>query len=869
MVNTATEEALQAELTTLNEELSVLITDLAGLLSSPTPDTAAIAIKHAEIAAKKSEILGIEGQIEDGGVPTAQPVISSGAWAILYNTIALPGFQRWKPRYREGIISNLDVTGNLCTVAFNEEYEFSSIVGDVQFVGEKYSIFQTPSIDKVPVVYMECHAAAFLNGDSVIVSFSRDWETPTVIGFVDHPKFCGMYMESGFLNVLSAIECAELSRRPARIQYNTVQADYISSSPTPIQGMVTFETPDFEGQPLAHGSESRAIGCSSPADTMTLCDILYENGGYCPADILARKQLPINMPSSQFSGKLRMMVQAIYGSTRTDYKLGEDVGGSGLSIGGKVITFGYGPSFGLFTTSTFDYFLIEASTTKVQYHPIEVSPMSQTFISQLNNPELSFDADDIKKIEAYILSTAVIKTGDGVTVDGSAIAPSGDPWYYGWHWSWDGSQGDICLQKADHGNSEYKISRCRLDIVHSSEQVNVGTEELPVWETQHSFTNSYHLLETKAWWPQEEILNIIVPFPEENKMIGQDVVKNENGLSKQNPVSTDMPIVIVHVYRSMTDELVECKYEQTLALDSTTEELGWTAICTDDTTPIFSVRNEVTYAGSRGDNKLTVGGTILTGRIDTYGSYDRSGGNHEGIPSSSEIDFTKTDLLNRFLITCDGSTLNDWLESTGLFTISGTPAFARRNDTTIKFTTTSGDTREHRQTSSSHRVDFSTAMFLEIPYDSCSVVNFGQLTKTDEDTQNDRTWTYFNPFGAVVHFVKVYQNDTVVDETAMRYTGASVVQEPNVTDVVTITATATAAIDLYVNQGGTNQKIHIADSDETQTFSPYFNWAYGQDMGLDFRDDCMEDTSGDYKYQFASLNQANYEFEGEFPIGWA
>lgn len=116
-----------------------------------------------------------------------QPVLSSGSWAIAYNLAAMPAFQKWEPRYRAAIISNIDNELNTCRVSFTGEYEFSSVVGEFN---TKYSIFQEQAIDNVPVEYMTCDSAAFESGDNVVVYFEGDQATPKVIGFIDNPKPC-------------------------------------------------------------------------------------------------------------------------------------------------------------------------------------------------------------------------------------------------------------------------------------------------------------------------------------------------------------------------------------------------------------------------------------------------------------------------------------------------------------------------------------------------------------------------------------------------------------------------------------------------------------------------------------------------------
>ena len=679
----------------------------------------------------------------------------------------------------------------------------------------------------------------------------------------------GIYMESGFLDVINTAIGNTDTNRPSLLNFNTRIQTYMDSNPnqTPMQGLTNKtssigagQDPDFFGEYLLDGSNSKSIGC-----------ILNEGDLFCssPDSMVTEKKLAQKYPPSIYSGKLRLLVQALYGSNRYVLTEDEQNGTIGLSLPGtnynKVISSGFGPSHGLFTTSDYKYFLIEVRSTSIKYYPLVISDEGEKFLDVIR--EGASDIEYIKRIEAYALSTATIQTeilnDGGSIIDRNGViynlpqATTGFPWYYGWHWLWDGSQGDVCLSTEDFDNSQYMVRKYSMAITHSV----VGEVDI--------FTEVLTLLESNPWWPAREILNIVIPFPFENNMIGKDVVKNESGLSKQDPITTNMNSVTLHVYRSMTDELIECKYEQTLSSDTTTEELGFTIVCTDDTTPVFVTKNELVRAGARGSNKLTVGNTTINGQIDTYDSYEQRGGNIEGFPDSIEIFHTQTNLINRLLATCDGSTLMDWLESTGLFIISGSPAQARRKTTDILFGTREGNTRTVVRKSNSHRVDYSTAMFVEIPYNDCNSIIFGRLTNTDEDNITDTLGNYASNLGHV-HFVKVYVSGSPVAETTMQYFGAS--SSSTTTDVITtIDATSKVDIDLYINEDGADQKIYVVDtiSDPTQSFSKYFNWSYGLNMEVDNFDFIRENTSGEYAYKFNFHNSDNHEYDGTISVGWS
>ena len=113
---------------------------------------------------------------EDGQI---QPLLSTTPAAVFYNLAMLPGAAKWKPRYRTGTASNVDEEADTMTVTLD-----SAIIA-----GQNCN--QSTTLSAVPVEYMTCNAAAFEDGDAVVVQFTgMDWSSPQVIGFVDHPKPC-------------------------------------------------------------------------------------------------------------------------------------------------------------------------------------------------------------------------------------------------------------------------------------------------------------------------------------------------------------------------------------------------------------------------------------------------------------------------------------------------------------------------------------------------------------------------------------------------------------------------------------------------------------------------------------------------------
>lgn len=124
--------------------------------------------------------------IRDGQlVPT---IIQTPAQAF-YNAALLPGWQKWMPTFRYGVITS--ITGDICDI------DLEASVSTQQAL----KINQTPTLSSVAIDYMDCDGAAFSVGDAVLINFvDQDWGQPLVIGFKSEPKPCG----GGFIILVSS-----------------------------------------------------------------------------------------------------------------------------------------------------------------------------------------------------------------------------------------------------------------------------------------------------------------------------------------------------------------------------------------------------------------------------------------------------------------------------------------------------------------------------------------------------------------------------------------------------------------------------------------------------------------------------------------
>jgi len=136
---------------------------------------------------------GEVGTIEIGRVDSVPIILPGGAVAdqghiqktmlnspagMFCNYALLAGADKWKPRYRTGTVGAVDKDADTMSVTLDA----------LTIAGQNCN--QTGSLSAVPVVYMDCNAEAFKDGDAVVVDFAGDWSTPTVIGFVTGPINC-------------------------------------------------------------------------------------------------------------------------------------------------------------------------------------------------------------------------------------------------------------------------------------------------------------------------------------------------------------------------------------------------------------------------------------------------------------------------------------------------------------------------------------------------------------------------------------------------------------------------------------------------------------------------------------------------------
>lgn len=117
----------------------------------------------------------------DGSV---QPGVSGTPESVYYNLAMLPGWQKYKPTFRVGVITEIVEENDECNVTLDAA---TSSVDDL-------SVNQNVNLIDIPISYMDCNAAAFEVNDRVLVQFQgQDWANPQVVGFESNPKPCRVW----------------------------------------------------------------------------------------------------------------------------------------------------------------------------------------------------------------------------------------------------------------------------------------------------------------------------------------------------------------------------------------------------------------------------------------------------------------------------------------------------------------------------------------------------------------------------------------------------------------------------------------------------------------------------------------------------
>lgn len=106
--------------------------------------------------------------------------------AAFYNAAIEPGHLKWKPIWRYGALTSVDVSTSSCSLTL-ETIQARKLEDEADTLD--LSLDENLNLTNVPISYPPCNAHAFEVGDDVLVlfeGFNRD--TPKVVGFRFVPR---------------------------------------------------------------------------------------------------------------------------------------------------------------------------------------------------------------------------------------------------------------------------------------------------------------------------------------------------------------------------------------------------------------------------------------------------------------------------------------------------------------------------------------------------------------------------------------------------------------------------------------------------------------------------------------------------------
>ena len=148
-------------------------------------ESASGAVATAEIPGESDLVLikpGAPAWQPADGVLGARELLDANQ--AFFNVAILPGWQKYKPTFRRGTLTDINYDTNRANVSL--ALHASS--------AQRLNVDQQSTLANIPVTYMSCNANAFEVGDQVVVMFdNQNQSQPRVIGFVSNPKPCELF----------------------------------------------------------------------------------------------------------------------------------------------------------------------------------------------------------------------------------------------------------------------------------------------------------------------------------------------------------------------------------------------------------------------------------------------------------------------------------------------------------------------------------------------------------------------------------------------------------------------------------------------------------------------------------------------------
>lgn len=243
-----------------------------------------------------------------------------------------------------------------------------------------------------------------------------------------------LYVESGILDVITFLEASSYADTAAELLEAPVATTY---SPT---GRILFKLP----------SESFFFSAA-------------ESGASKVTPLGIEDKLRRSTPSSIYSGKMRLFVQSLYGSMRTDFD-----GRSGVAVflRGDMLSPFLSTGNILVTTEDYRYWLLTVGNT-ITARRLLIGP-----VGQLVRGRLKAGLMDKIAAESYILADSIISP-DSIEI--GSIDLVGEPVAYGWHSTFDGMVSKSVVVIGNGFSSGFSSYVYTIDVSFSSSGIPVAT----------------------------------------------------------------------------------------------------------------------------------------------------------------------------------------------------------------------------------------------------------------------------------------------------------------------------------------------------------------------------------------------------------
>lgn len=350
-----------------------------------------------------------------------------------------------------------------------------------------------------------------------------------------------LYLESGLLEHRGTAPLNENTYLPS-IWHHTEYIEGVRAPNAPLGDLCIKEVQPntLQGENRGEGDTKTGTGCPKEKDktnrfdastigasrTFTSTRKIYCKDGDAIKDL---KKTQVLLPSSYFSGRLRLFVQCIYGSPRRDYNSIVDLFPflSPLAVDEENLYWGFQDNYGMYRTRDFRYMLIRVTTSGVFAKELLPDRAGAELRSWLRRKSSFLTAERLLHYESYLMSTLTPDKDHTwyLIADASRVSKAfayGGPWEWGWHWNMSGSTAEVVCIRVKPGTAvatlTYQATHIRLNISETDSSGKDLTKILKVGVQVLEGPSDFGMRngEDLIWRPERAEGGMIVFVPDPN-----------------------------------------------------------------------------------------------------------------------------------------------------------------------------------------------------------------------------------------------------------------------------------------------------------------------------------------------------------------